>query len=108
MLLSVVADSFRVVPSRRIGVARVYLTGNCDPIVYEYSRFIGKPILNETRDDVFTTNNATGDDGGNKTDDNSDRGGVVVNSTYKGYLQNIFDNEEDYNREIVKSVYISF
>jgi hypothetical protein len=23
-------------------------------------------------------------------------------------LQNIFDNEEDYNREIVKSVYISF
>jgi hypothetical protein len=48
--------------------------------VYEYSRFIGKPILNETRDDVFTTNNATGDDGGNKTDDNSDRGGVVVNS----------------------------
>jgi hypothetical protein len=54
------------------------------------------------------TNNATGDDGGNKTDDNSDRGGVVVNSTYKGYLQNIFDNEEDYNREIVKSVYISF
>jgi hypothetical protein len=82
--------------------------GNCDPIVYEYSRFIGKPILNETRDDVFTTNNATGDDGGNKTDDNSDRGGVVVNSTYKGYLQNIFDNEEDYNREIVKSVYISF
>jgi hypothetical protein len=83
------------------------MTGNCDP-VYEYSRFIGKPILNETRDDVFTTNNATGDDGGNKTDDNSDRGGVVVNSTYKGYLQNIFDNEEDYNREIVKSVYIRF
>jgi hypothetical protein len=58
MLLSVVADSFRVVPSRRIG-ARVSMTGNCDPIVYEYSRFIGKP--NETRDDVFTTN--TGDDG---------------------------------------------
>jgi hypothetical protein len=50
--------------------------------LYEYSRFIGKPILNETRDDVFT-NNATGDDGGNKTDDNSDRGGVVVNSTYR-------------------------
>jgi hypothetical protein len=61
--------------------------------VYEYSRFIGKPILNETRDDVFTTN-ATGDDGGNKTDDNSDRGGVVVNSTYKGYLQNILTTKK--------------
>jgi hypothetical protein len=40
--------SFRVVPSPYRCCACIY-DGNCDPIVYEYSRFIGKPILNETR-----------------------------------------------------------